>query len=129
MKAFYELDSGIYTRDTQLIVFNSENVANAKAVELSSFSVLSNINSVTTLLTRDMTEKICDAMPLYNSFGLMIMLSWDGDNASLSAKIILANVDAYSSVINEDDQMGYNLDWKYPENFDIDKFLQQENKD
>ena len=76
MKAFYELDSGIYTRDTQLIVFNSENTAAAKAVELSSFSVLSNITSVTTLLTRDMTEKICDAMPLYNSFGLMIMLSW-----------------------------------------------------
>jgi fatty-acyl-CoA synthase len=53
----------------------------------------------------------------------------DGDNASLSAKIILANVDAYGSVINEDDLMADNLDWKYPESYNMDKFLQQENKD
>ena len=50
----------------------------------------------------------------------------DDRDASISAKIILANVDAYSSVIDENDKTGYNLDWQYSDKFDIQGFLKEQ---
>ena len=50
----------------------------------------------------------------------------DDRDASISAKIILANVDAYSSFYGEDDRTGYNLDWQYSDKFDINSFLKQQ---
>ena len=47
----------------------------------------------------------------------------EGDDISLSARIILTNVDAYSSSITNDNIAGCNLDWQYPEGFDINEYL------
>ena len=48
---------------------------------------------------------------------------FDGENASVSARIILANVDAFSSVAREDNLVGSNLDWQYAEDFDVNAYL------
>jgi len=74
--AFFKIDSGIYTNDPQIIVFTTDAPSIQKAVQLSSFSVLSNVNAISSLLEKDMTESLCNALPLFNSFGLMMLLTW-----------------------------------------------------
>ena len=49
----------------------------------------------------------------------------EGEDVSLSAKIILANVDAYSSSLSDDNIAGCNLDWQYQDDFDINDYLMQ----
>ena len=75
-EAFDKVDYFIKPKDTQVILFTSEHAGSAKAVELSSYSILSNVNSVSSMLDEDVTETLCDAMPLYNCFGLSMMLTW-----------------------------------------------------
>ena len=47
----------------------------------------------------------------------------DAPDASVSARIILANTDAYSSSVSDKNLNGCNLDWQYEENFDIREWL------
>lgn len=47
----------------------------------------------------------------------------DGEDASISAKIILANVDAYTSGTNENGETQYSLDYQYREDFDVKAYL------
>ena len=47
----------------------------------------------------------------------------DDEDASISAKIILANVDAYNSSVSSSDLQGIDLDWQYAESFDVKAFL------
>ena len=47
----------------------------------------------------------------------------DDKDASISAKIILANVDAYGSSLAGEKQVGNNLDWQYADDFDINEYL------
>lgn len=47
----------------------------------------------------------------------------DDKDASLSAKIILANVDAYGTSLAGEALVGNNLDWQYVEGFDINEYL------
>ena len=47
----------------------------------------------------------------------------DSDEASISAKIILANVDAYSSGKNKDGETEYRLDYQYREDFNVKTYL------
>lgn len=47
----------------------------------------------------------------------------DSKDASISAKIILANVDAYSSGRTEDSEATYSLDYQYTDGFDVKKYL------
>ena len=47
----------------------------------------------------------------------------DDKDASISAKIILANVDAYGTSLGGEKLVGNNLDWQYAEGFDINEYL------
>ena len=47
----------------------------------------------------------------------------DDKDASISAKIILANVDAYGTSFAGEKVVGNNLDWQYAEGFDINEYL------
>ena len=47
----------------------------------------------------------------------------DGENSSLSARIILANADAYSSHVTDRKMAVSCLDWQYAEGFDINRYL------
>lgn len=47
----------------------------------------------------------------------------DRPKASLSAKIILANVDAYSFGKTQENRAEYCLDWQYAEDFDVRGYL------
>ena len=47
----------------------------------------------------------------------------DDKDASVSAKIILANVDAYGTSLTGETLVGNNLDWQYAEGFDINEYL------
>ena len=47
----------------------------------------------------------------------------DEENASISAKIILANVDAYTSGTNKDMETQYSLDYQYRDDFDVKAYL------
>ena len=47
----------------------------------------------------------------------------DDKDASMSAKIILANVDAYGTSLTGEKLVGNNLDWQYAEGFDINEYL------
>ena len=52
----------------------------------------------------------------------------DSPEASVSAKIIVANVDAYSSGKNETGDASYMLDYNYVEGFDVKKYLMHHNE-
>ena len=47
----------------------------------------------------------------------------DAPGASISARIILANADAYSSSLTDGNLYGSNLDWQYEDGFDIRSWL------
>ena len=47
----------------------------------------------------------------------------DDKDASVSAKIILGNVDAYGTSLTGEKLVGNNLDWQYAEGFDINEYL------
>ncbi len=47
----------------------------------------------------------------------------DGEDASISAKIILANVDAYTSGTNDVGETQYSLDYQYRDDFDVKAYL------
>ena len=47
----------------------------------------------------------------------------DSDEATISAKIILANIDAYSSGTTETGESEYSLDYQYSENFNVKAYL------
>ena len=47
----------------------------------------------------------------------------DDKDASISAKIILANVDAYGTSLTGEKVVGNNLDWQYAEGFDVNEYL------
>ena len=47
----------------------------------------------------------------------------DAPDASVSARIILANTDAYSSAITDGNLYGSNFDWQYEAGFDINTWL------
>ena len=53
----------------------------------------------------------------------------DADENSLSAKIILANVDAYSARTNADGETEYCLDYQYEDEFDVKSYLMKHTKD
>ncbi len=58
-------------RDTALIIFTTGTTAQPKAVQLSAFSVLSDAQSGTEIIGKDLSGKVCVALPLFHSFGLM----------------------------------------------------------
>ena len=47
----------------------------------------------------------------------------DDEQATMSARIILANVDAYGSSVSSSELQGIDLDWQYAEGFDVRSFL------
>ena len=73
---FYDLDSSINPEDVQIILFGSDIASRMKPVQLSASSVLSNVFALSSLMENDLTDSICNALPLFDSFGLMMMLTW-----------------------------------------------------
>jgi len=59
-----------------IILFTSDAASKQKPVQLSASAVLNNVNAISTLLAMDMTDSLCDALPLFDSFGLMMLLTW-----------------------------------------------------
>ena len=97
------------------------------------------VNQIRISVEEMLTERIANA---YDTNGLItveviLMPHWmrvhfmdngkayrlDDKDASISAKIILANVDAYGIALTGDKAVGINLDWQYAEDFDINEYL------
>ena len=86
------------------------------------------------------TERIANAYAADGDIGLdaLLMPQWlrirftdsgkpyrlDRPDSSLSAKIILGNVDAYSFSKTQENRAEYCLDWQYAEYFDVRGYLQ-----
>ena len=49
--------------------------------------------------------------------------SLEAEDASISARIILANVDAYASGENEKGETQYSLDYQYDDDFNVKDYL------
>ncbi|MBO5569692.1 MAG: AMP-binding protein [Clostridia bacterium] len=64
--------------DTQLIIFTTGTTSLPKGVQLSSRSVLKDAGATFELLKNDMTSSICNALPLFHSFGLSVLMIWLG---------------------------------------------------
>ena len=62
--------------NTQVLIFTTGTTSTPKAVKLSSFSILSNVYSLTAILKNDMTASICVALPLFHSYGLVMLMTW-----------------------------------------------------
>ncbi|MBQ3920463.1 MAG: AMP-binding protein [Oscillospiraceae bacterium] len=76
-------------KDTQVLIFTTGTTSMPKAVQLSSYSILNNVLSGSNILKDDMTESICDALPLFHSYGLTMMMIWlnNGGRVYLPPKI------------------------------------------
>ena len=92
--AFYNLDSTIDPEDVRIILFNSNIVSKLTPVQLSTSSVLSNVYAASSLLEFDMTDSLCDALPLFDSFGLIMLLTWlqKGNEVYILSNIKVQNV-------------------------------------
>ena len=76
-------------KDTQVLIFTTGTTSMPKAVQLSSYSILSNVFSAGAALKDDMTDSLCDALPLFHSYGLTMMMIWlnNGQRVYLPTKI------------------------------------------
>ncbi len=63
-------------KDTQVLIFTTGTTSMPKAVQLSSYSILNNVFSGVAALKDDMTDSLCDALPLFHSYGLTMMMIW-----------------------------------------------------
>ena len=63
-------------KDTQVLIFTTGTTSMPKAVQLSSYSILNNVFSGVVALKDDMTDSLCDALPLFHSYGLTMMMIW-----------------------------------------------------
>ncbi len=91
-----------------------------------------------------LTERISNAYDAHGEIKLEVVLmpQWlrisftdfgkpyriDDSEATMSARIILANVDAYNAYVGENGSFTSNLDWQYNENFDINEYLIHNNE-
>jgi fatty-acyl-CoA synthase len=76
--ALRKLEQQMQPGDTQLIIFTTGTTSLPKGVQLSSRSVLKDAGATFELLKNDMTSSICDALPLFHSFGLSVLMIWLG---------------------------------------------------
>ena len=72
-KTMKELAARTQPKDTQVIIFTSGTSSVPKAVQLSSFSILSNVEGFSDLLGKSINERICLALPTFHSYGLMVL--------------------------------------------------------
>ena len=66
----------VQPKDTQFIIFTTGTTSMPKAVQLSSFSVLNDAEIVMEHLKNDITSSICNALPLFHSYGLAMTMMW-----------------------------------------------------
>ena len=60
-------------KDTQVIIYTTGTTSIPKAVELSSYSILSNVEGVLDMLGEDVNSRLCLALPMFHSYGLLVM--------------------------------------------------------
>ena len=53
----------------------------------------------------------------------------DDEQATMSARIILANVDAYAASVSDNGSFSSNLDWQYSDGFDINEYLMRNHEE
>ena len=60
-------------KDTQVIIFTTGTTALPKAVQLSPYSMISDAKGATEVLKDDICSPLCLALPLFHSYGLLVM--------------------------------------------------------
>ena len=73
-EAVAERAAMVRPEDTQFIIFTTGTTSLPKAVQLSSLSALSDAYGSIEVLKDDLSEKGCNALPLFHSFGLIVSL-------------------------------------------------------
>ena len=63
-------------RDSQVIIYTSGTSSLPKAVQQSSYSILSNVEGCMGILASDVGESLCLALPTFHSYGLMVIFSY-----------------------------------------------------
>ncbi len=74
--------------DTQVIIFTSGTSSLPKAVQLSSYSILSNVEGFTDMVGSETSDTFCLALPLFHSYGMMMSIFY----LSLGKHIFLSPV-------------------------------------
>ena len=73
-EALAEREAQIQPSDTQFIIFTTGTTSLPKAVQLSSRSALSDAFGTLDILNDDLSDKACNALPMFHSFGLIVTL-------------------------------------------------------
>ena len=60
-------------KDTQVIIYTTGTTSIPKAVELSSYSILSDVEGVLDMLGDEVNSRLCLALPMFHSYGLLVM--------------------------------------------------------
>ncbi len=63
-------------KDTQVIIYTTGTTSLPKAVQQSSFSILSNAEGSLMVLGKDVGKKLCLALPTFHSYGLMVSFTY-----------------------------------------------------
>ena len=66
-------DQAVEPEDSQVIIFTTGTTSAPKAVLLSSRSIISNCEGTVSLLEKDISDKLCLALPLFHSYGLTVL--------------------------------------------------------
>lgn len=61
---------------SQVIIYTTGTTAQPKAVQLSAYSILNDANACYELLQHDIGRSVCNALPLFHSYGLLILFAY-----------------------------------------------------
>ncbi|MEE3402822.1 MAG: class I adenylate-forming enzyme family protein [Acutalibacteraceae bacterium] len=65
-----------HPHDSQVIIYTTGTTAEPKAVQLSAYSILNDANGCYIMLQQDIGDSICNALPLFHSYGLLILFAY-----------------------------------------------------
>ena len=61
---------------SQVIIYTTGTTAQPKAVQLSAYSILNDANGCYEMLKQDIGQSVCNALPLFHSYGLLILFAY-----------------------------------------------------
>ncbi len=68
--------SSVNCRNSQVIIYTTGTTGEPKAVQLSAYSILNDAHACYELLQEDIGRSVCNALPLFHSYGLLILFAY-----------------------------------------------------
>ncbi len=76
MMLLVQAEQQIDVHSSQVIIYTTGTIARPKAVQLSAFSILNDAKACYELLQNDIGASVCNALPLFHSYGLLILFAY-----------------------------------------------------